>query len=126
MDEMIALDDLLHEMGSRIPGFIACDVVGIDGLSIAHHTENPAFDAEAASAHLALVVKLVQRAAAELDAGEVEDNLVTTAKTYIITRFLGDGSYLLVLAVSRKQAKLGNVRLVTRRYAPRIWEIMRH
>lgn len=118
---MSALEDMLHEMAGEIPGFIASDVVGMDGLSVGSYTTDRKFDSEAASAQFALVMKLVQRTCAEIKGGEVEDNLVTTDRLYITTRFLGDGSYYVAIAVEKSTASLGNVRLVTRRYAPRLW-----
>ncbi|MBN1484192.1 MAG: DUF4388 domain-containing protein [Chloroflexia bacterium] len=120
-DLMANLQEVLREMGSLIPGFIATDVVGMDGLSIGGYAADPHFDGEAASAQFALVMKLVQRTVGELAGGEVEDNLVTTDRIYILTRFLGDGSYYLGMAIDKEQATLGNVRLVSRRFADRIW-----
>lgn len=118
---MARINDLLKEMAAEIPGFIATDVVGMDGVSIAGYSVNPSFDAEAASAQFALVMKLVQKTANTLKAGEVEDNLVTTDSAYILTRFLGDGSYYLGVAVDKANASLGNLRMMTRQYADALW-----
>lgn len=122
VDEMAKLQDVMKEMADNIPGFISADVVGMDGLSIAGYSSKPDFDAEAASAQFALVMKLVQRTAAQLDSGEVEDNLVTTEHAYILTRFLGDSSYYLGVAVDKDMASLGNVRLMARQYAGDLWD----
>ncbi len=119
---MAAIQDMLKEMAGEIPGFVSADVTGMDGLAIASYSANPNFDAEAASAQFALVMKLVQRTAAQLKAGDVEDNLVTTNNIYILTRFLGDGSYFLSVAVDKEMASLGNVRLMSRQYAADIWD----
>ncbi len=122
VDEMANLQDVLKDMADDVPGFISADVVGMDGLSIAGHATDPNFDAEAASAQFALVMKLVSKTAGQLGSGEVEDNLVTTDDAYILTRFVGDGSYYLGVAVSKDSGSLGNVRLVTRNYADDIWD----
>lgn len=118
---MAKLVDVLKEMSSEIPGFVGCDVVGMDGVSIAGHSVDPNFDGEAASAQFAMVMKLIQKSAGQLKAGEVEDNLVTTKSSYIVTRFLGDGHYYLGVLVDKETASLGNVRLVTRQFADELW-----
>jgi predicted regulator of Ras-like GTPase activity (Roadblock/LC7/MglB family) len=122
VDEMANLQDILKNLASDVPGFISTDVVGMDGLSIAGYASNPDFDAEAASAQFALVMKLVSKTADQLGSGEVEDNLVTTDDAYVLTRFLGDGSYYLGIAVSKDMGSLGNVRLMSRNYADDIWD----
>lgn len=122
VDEMAELNELLRSMADDIPGFISADVVGMDGLSIAGYATDPDFDAEAASAQFALVMKLVQKTVGQLGDDLVEDNLVTSDNAYILTRFLGDGSYYLGVAVDKETASLGNVRLMTRQYADDLWE----
>ncbi|HTP11157.1 MAG TPA: DUF4388 domain-containing protein [Anaerolineae bacterium] len=119
--EMADINELLREMASEIPGFIAADVVGMDGVSIGRHTVNPSFNSDAASAQFAMVLKLVQKTTDQMKAGELEDNLATTRNAYAITRLLGDGSYYLGVAVDRQAATLGNVRLMTQQYAEAIW-----
>jgi predicted regulator of Ras-like GTPase activity (Roadblock/LC7/MglB family) len=122
VNEMAKLNDLLQEMANEMPGIISTDVVGMDGLSIAHYATSPEFDAEAAAAQFALVMKLVQKTIGQLKAGAVEDNLVTTNHAYVITRFLGSGSYYLSIAVNKETASLGNVRLISRQYADLLWD----
>lgn len=117
-----AVDEILQTMADDIPGFVAADVVGMDGLAIAGHAADADFDAEASSAQLAMVMKLVERTADQLQAGSVADNLVTTRDTYMLARFLGDGSYYLGVTVDREASSLGNVRLLTRTYADDLWE----
>lgn len=122
VNEMANLQDVLKEMAADIPGFVSADVVGMDGLSIAGHAADPDFDAEAAAAQFALVMKLVEKAAGQLGAHEVEDNLVTTNDDYILTRFLGDGSYYLGVAVEKESGSLGNIRLMARNYSDDLWK----
>jgi predicted regulator of Ras-like GTPase activity (Roadblock/LC7/MglB family) len=57
--------------------------------------------------------------------GKVEDNLTTSEKAYIIARFVGDGSYYWVVAVTRN-ATLGSVRMVMNEYAQQISAILPH
>ena len=51
--------------------------------------------------------------------GAVEDNLITTDKVYIISRFLGDGSYLWVLTLNRT-ATIGTIRMTMSAMADRL------
>ncbi|MGC9357083.1 MAG: DUF4388 domain-containing protein [Anaerolineae bacterium] len=119
---MATLKELLKEMSGEIPGFQAASVSGLDGLSIAEYTASPDFNMEMAAAQFALVMKLVQKSTGQLKSGEVEDNLVTSDSSYILSRFLGDGHYFLVIAVDRDMASLGNVRLMTRNFASDLWD----
>jgi predicted regulator of Ras-like GTPase activity (Roadblock/LC7/MglB family) len=122
VDKMADLKELLREMAGEIPGFQAAAVSGIDGLSIAEYSASPDFKMEMATAQFALVMKLVQKTGDRLEAGEFEDNLVTTDDTYILSRALGDSSYYLIVSVEREMASLGNVRLMTRNFAPDLWD----
>lgn len=119
---MAKLDVLLKEMAGEIPGLFAAAVSGMDGLEIASYSTTPEFDLEMATAQLSLVMKLVQKTSNQLGGDEVEDNLVTTNGNYYLTRFLGDGSYWLGVAVDKNAASLGNVRLTVRQYADSFWK----
>lgn len=121
-DKMADLKELLKEMSAEIPGFEAAAVSGMDGLSIGEYTSNPDFDLEIAAAQFALVMKLVSKNAGRLNSGVLEDNLVTTDKSYILSRTLGEGDYYVVVAVDRDMASLGNVRLMVRNFAPDLWD----
>ena len=122
VNKVAKLGDLCKEMAGEIPGFVSADVVGMDGLSVAHHAVDPNFDAEMACAQFALVMKLAQKSVDQVQAGRLEDNLVTGKKSYFLSRFLGDGSYYLSVAVEREAASLGNVRLMMRQYADDLWD----
>jgi DNA-binding response OmpR family regulator/predicted regulator of Ras-like GTPase activity (Roadblock/LC7/MglB family) len=113
---------LLQDMAGEISGFLAAAVVGMDGMAIAEHSTNRDFDVETAAAQFALVMKLVQKSAAQIGSDDVEDNLVTSKDRYILTRSLGDGSYFLATAVDKEAASLGNVRLVTRMFGLGLWD----
>jgi predicted regulator of Ras-like GTPase activity (Roadblock/LC7/MglB family) len=105
-----------NELGSD---FISTDVVGMDGLSIGGGSLNPNFDAADISARFAEVMKLAVKISTKIDIGKVDDNLVTTDTTYIISRFLGEGHYYWVVVVS-SNATLGTVRMLMNEFAPQI------
>jgi predicted regulator of Ras-like GTPase activity (Roadblock/LC7/MglB family) len=123
---MAKLDQLLQQFRGELGAdFISADVVGMDGLSIAGGSMDPVFDSTEASARFAMVMKLAGNVTTKVGMGVVDDNLVTTDRTYMLTRFLGDGSYFLNVAVTRN-AILGSVRLLMNEYAPRLWEAIPH
>ncbi|MFP4344283.1 MAG: roadblock/LC7 domain-containing protein [Anaerolineales bacterium] len=118
---MSKLEELVQQVRSEVGAdFISTDIVGMDGLSIAGASADPNFDGSAASARFAMVMKLSQQVAKKIQMGAVDDNLVTTDQVYVISRFLGDGSYYWGLAVTR-DAVLGMVRMVMSEYADQIW-----
>jgi predicted regulator of Ras-like GTPase activity (Roadblock/LC7/MglB family) len=123
---MNKLDQIIQqfrvEMGTD---FIATDIVGMDGLSIAGNSIDPNFDSAAAAARFAMVMKLSSKVSEKLNMGEVEDGLSTTDKMLILTRFLGDGSYYWQLIVPR-DATLGSVRMAMKEYAPQLWDAIPH
>lgn len=119
---MTKLDDLLQEVRTQLGSdLLSTDVVGTDGMSIASVSSAPDFDAAAASARFAMVMKLASNVAGKTNQGKVDDTLTTTGKAYILTRFLGDGTYYWMVAVT-KEAVLGMVRMVMNEYADQIWK----
>lgn len=123
---MAKLDQLLQQFRGEIGAdFISADVVGMDGLSIAGGSTDPGFDSSEASARVAMVMKLAGNVTTKVGMGVVDDNLVTTDRSYMLTRFLGDGSYFLNVAVTRN-AILGSVRVMMSEYAPKFWEAIPH
>ena len=119
---MNKLDELIQEVRRELGAdFISTDIVGMDGISIGGGSADPNFDATEASARFSVVMKLAMKVSAKISTGKVDDNLVTTDKAYIITRFLGDGSYYWGIAVTRN-ATLGTVRLLMNEYADKMWD----
>ncbi len=119
---MTKLDELIQSVRMELgTDFVATNVVGMDGLSIAGDTVISGFSADEASARFAMVMKLAAKVSDRIKMGQVEDTLTTTDRTFMITRFLGDGSYYWSLTVTN-DATLGMVRLIMRDYADQIWE----
>ena len=119
---MTKLEQILQQVRTELGAdFVATDVVGMDGLSIAGGSVVADFDSTAASARFAMVMKLAANVSSKIGVVAVEDSLVTTDQAYIITRFLGDGSYYWGLAVTRN-ATLGMVRTLMNEYADQIWK----
>lgn len=118
--EMSKLDDILKEMSGEITGYIACALVGLDGINIASHTSNKDTDPDTISAQLTMLLKLVDASVEKLGAGVIEDNLTTTENAYILMRFLPGKQYYLGMAANRKTGNLGNLRLISKLYAERL------
>jgi len=119
---MTKLEQILQQVRTELGAdFVATDVVGMDGLPIAGGSVVAEFDSTAASARFAMVMKLAANVSSKIGVVAVEDSLVTTEQAYIITRFLGDGSYFWGLAVTRN-ATLGMVRTLMNEYADQIWK----
>ncbi|MGC9400483.1 MAG: roadblock/LC7 domain-containing protein [Anaerolineae bacterium] len=123
---MTKIDEILQEVRMELgTEFVSTDVVGMDGLSIGGVVLDPNFDATAASARFAMVMRLAQKVADKTHMGAVADGLATTQNIYILTRFLGDGSYYWSVAVTR-EAVLGMVRMVMEEYADQLWAAIPH
>jgi predicted regulator of Ras-like GTPase activity (Roadblock/LC7/MglB family) len=119
---MAKLEQLLQEVRAQLGGdFVSTDIVGMDGISIAGGSVSPDFDATEASARFAMVMKLAAQVSNKIGMGGVDDLLVTTDKVFILTRFLGNGTYYWGLAVSRN-ATLGSVRILMNEYADQLWD----
>ena len=118
---MNKLTNLLKEMGNEIPGLSATAIVGMDGLPVAQYSTATEFDIEIAAAQFALIMKSLQKTCDQLGANNVEDTFVTTANSYLMTLFLGEGSYFLVVAVDKNIGNLGNVRLIAKQFADALW-----
>jgi predicted regulator of Ras-like GTPase activity (Roadblock/LC7/MglB family) len=118
----IRLDGVIQQFRLEFGAdLISTEVVGMDGISIAGGSDDPAYDSTEAAARFSTVMKLAVKASSRVGMGKVEDNLTTTDKTYIIARFIGDGSYYWGVTVTRF-ATLGSVRMVMNEYAARVWE----
>ncbi len=117
---MTKLEQVLQQFKSEIGAdFVSTDVVGMDGMSIAGGSADPNFSASDAAARFAEIMKLAVKVSNKIDSGKVDDNLVTTSKDYIISRFLGDGSFYWVVVVSTNST-LGTMRMLMNEYAPHI------
>ncbi len=113
------LEEVLREMAAELePGLFGIGVAGSDGMGIAYNKVTGE-TAENISAQMALVVQVSRRSAQRLDNSQVEDVQVTSDKSYLIGRFLGDNEHFVFVNVNRDSV-LGNVRLVMRNYSDRL------
>lgn len=111
------IEDIRSDLGND---FIATDIVGLDGMSVAGDKALEEFNSEIVSAHFTMVMKLADKVSGNMEIGAVSENLVSTENSLVFTRFLGDGSMYWLL-VTTKDATLGIVRTLMDEYELRIW-----
>ena len=111
------IEDIRSDLGND---FIATDIVGLDGMSVAGDKALEEFNSEIVSAHFTMVMKLADKVSGNMEIGAVSENLVSTESSLVFTRFLGDGSMYWLLATT-KDATLGIVRTLMDEYELRIW-----
>ena len=117
---MTELERLFEEIRREIgPDLIATELAGMDGISIAGASQDQDFGQEG-SARFAKVMKLAATIADKLKLGDVDNNMVTTDSAYILTRFIGDGSFYWGVAVTR-DATLGSIHMLMKEYADQLW-----
>jgi predicted regulator of Ras-like GTPase activity (Roadblock/LC7/MglB family) len=119
------IDAILKELAGEVDGYIASDVVGMDGMNIASHS-NSKIDNEGVSAQMTMLFKLVDTSVTKTGLGILEDNILTTANSYLFTRYLPDKQYFLGILADRHVASLGNLRLIGKIYVERIERAMPH
>lgn len=116
-------DEILAELAGEITGYNASALVGIDGINVASNF-NGKLDPDVVSAHMTMLLKLVDGSTEKLGAGNLEDNLTTTEKAYILMRFLPGKQYYLSINADRKTGNLGNMRLISKMYTERLAKAM--
>lgn len=117
---MPKLKDILADLVTEIPGFLAVSIVGLDGLTLAANSIGNV-DYKTVNTHFAQVVQLLLKTLNQLGKPAFDEFLVTTDQTYLLVRFIGSGSYWLGIAIDRKKGSLGSLRLIARQYADDIW-----
>ena len=111
------IEDIRSDLGDD---FIATEIVGMDGMSVAGDKALEEFNSEIVSAHFTMVMKLATKVSNNMETGAVNENLVSTDSSLVLSRFLGDGSVYWLL-VTTKEATLGIVRTLMDEYELRIW-----
>ena len=118
-------DEILNSLSGEVSGYLSSALVGIDGINIASHTLG-GLDPENVSAQITTLFRLVDTSVEKLGAGVLEDNLLTTEKSYILMRFLPGKEYFLAIGASRKEGNLGNLRLMSKMYTDQLSKAMPH
>ena len=117
------MQEVLADLSGEATGLFASAVVGMDGLPVAEFAKK-SVDVESFSAQMTLLIKLVDTTTKKVNAGKVEDYLLTTDKAYLLIRFLGDSDYYLGIGAVREASNLGKLRLYSRIYAERLSAVL--
>lgn len=123
---MTKLEQIIQQFRSEFgTEFISTEVVGLDGISICGSSQGLNFNTNDAVARFAEVMKLALKISKKLEIGKLDENLVTSDKGYIISRFLGDGSYYWMVAMT-SNATLGTIRMLMNEYSGQVWDAIPH
>lgn len=118
-EESPSASQVLQEIGEQTDGYLACAVIALDGNIVAGHSAGKIIPAVIAPL-MTQLLKFVNSAVDKLNAGKVEDDVVTTQEAYILLRYLPENNFYLIIVAERAKASLGNLRLVARTYANKI------
>jgi predicted regulator of Ras-like GTPase activity (Roadblock/LC7/MglB family) len=121
---MAEIGELLQEMAQRIPGFLSCDVVGVDGISIGGISQQ-GFDGSAAAAYFGNVMQETKRALDAIGVGaeSLDDVLFTTDKAYIFMRVI-NADFHLGVTTEALGGNLGMARMEMKRTATGLAQIL--
>ena len=117
------LNDILQDLKTQVPGFIAASVTGMDGLGIAEMSGKGDNVADI-NAQMTLLIKLVDTTVGKLMGDKLDHGVLTTDKAYLVWRLLPGGEYYLGLAGALGTANLGNMLLMSRLYTERVYKAM--
>jgi predicted regulator of Ras-like GTPase activity (Roadblock/LC7/MglB family) len=110
-------------MHSEIGGeMVQLSICGPDGIAIARETILKDIEiADTITGRAIMAIQTARKATDKLKLGDYEETILTSDKTYVMSKFLGDGSYSILLSFTRK-ATLGTVRMILEEYAPQLWD----
>jgi len=115
------LQTLLRDVRSDLgEDFVASDIIGADGMSIAGESADDGYAAELVAASMAMIMKTAAKLSGNLGLGKISENLLTTNDRIAVSRALGDGSMYWLL-VAKSEATLGMLRAVMDQYELRMW-----
>lgn len=100
-----------------LPGLIAVAVVDVEsGMTLASHSNNPAFNPETAAAYNTEVVKQKKKAmtALKLTGETIDDVLITLTTQLHLIKLVGNGDKFIYLAVNSRETNLAIARDVVR------------
>jgi predicted regulator of Ras-like GTPase activity (Roadblock/LC7/MglB family) len=103
----------LQELVESVPGAISASLTGIDGIGIAAFLGEAGIDPTLADAEFATMLTTANRAARNLEVGDIGELLFSTARATYILRMVG-GEFFLALGLAPGASNLGMARLQMR------------
>ena len=92
--DMADYEQRLRELVDSIPGAVSANLTGIDGIGIATYNADPALDTTLADAEFATMLAAANRAAGNLQVGDITELIVATGRIMIILKMVGTDFYL--------------------------------
>ncbi|MDI6740012.1 MAG: roadblock/LC7 domain-containing protein [Candidatus Edwardsbacteria bacterium] len=111
--DMANYEQRLKELVESIPGAASANLTGIDGIGIAAHNLDPGLDPTLADAEFATMLASANRAAGNLQVGDISELIFSTEKIMIILKMVGKDFYLGV-GLQPGASNLGMARLQMR------------
>lgn len=122
--EKRSIGDVVKEVASTTDGLLGVGVMDMEGVPVAVVTApGVTLNAELAAAQLAVVVRLCSLTTDKLKLGDFDENLITTASKYILTKALTPDFYLAMI-LSKESTTLGMARLVAREHAAQVCQAL--
>ena len=107
--------DELERICARVEGAIGAVILAEDGIIVERHAIDPGIDLELASAEFAGAAREMRRGTMAVDAGELDEILVSSRARLSLLRLIGPGYYLLLFMAP--DALVGRGRYELRRAA---------
>jgi predicted regulator of Ras-like GTPase activity (Roadblock/LC7/MglB family) len=86
----------LERICARVDGALGAVIIAEDGIVVERHVVDPSLDVEMASVEFVGAAREIRRATAAIDAGELEELIVTNSGRITVLRLVGPGYYLLL------------------------------
>ncbi len=86
----------LERICARVEGALGAVILAEDGIIVERHAVDPGIDLELASAEFAGAAREMRRGTMAVDAGELDEILVTSRQRLTLLRLIGPGYYLLL------------------------------
>lgn len=113
---------ILKETVNSVKGARAAILMGFDGIPVDAYTGDSNSDIESIGMEFSVLLKEVQSAAHQLEAGAANEITIRTEKFSTILRILND-EYFLAIAVSA-DGNLGKARYLLRMAVPKLLEVL--
>ncbi len=111
--------DTLRDIVGNVEGGIGAVIMGYDGIPIDEFIrEDAPFDMQLLAVEYATILKEVKRTIDVLKTGDMEEMSITTQRTRVLIRALGDEFF--VFLVLDRQGNYGKGRYLLKREAPGI------
>jgi predicted regulator of Ras-like GTPase activity (Roadblock/LC7/MglB family) len=107
--------EVLERICNRVEGALGALIIAEDGIVVERHAASPAIDLDLAAVEFVGAGREIKRATESVDAGELEEMIVTNRARVTVLRLIGPGYYLLL--VMDPGGLLGRARYELRRAA---------